>query len=193
MPDSLSKDTAPRHTFLWSNLQCWPPRDPVILCAKLRLRVVPHFSSGIVELAKRERAWKSPHARKGDTRRKSPITGKSILYSKAKTGRILGSWHQYLVNVSGLCYSKKIDFQEELINFLRTWLLSIFTLNIKQFLSIVFWNSVTLFLFCFYYFAIALLGAVMIDRIRDKSLIIIIASYCYFKYTVSLRSRRRKG
>ena len=25
-----------------------------------RLRVVPHFSSGIVERAKRERAWKSP-------------------------------------------------------------------------------------------------------------------------------------
>ena len=34
-----------------------------------RLRVVPHFSSGIVEWAKRERAWKSPHARKGDARR----------------------------------------------------------------------------------------------------------------------------
>ena len=33
-----------------------------------RLRVVPHFSSGIVEPAKRERAWKLPHARKGDTR-----------------------------------------------------------------------------------------------------------------------------
>ena len=32
-----------------------------------RLRVVPHFSSEIVERAKRERAWKSPHARKGDT------------------------------------------------------------------------------------------------------------------------------
>ena len=32
-----------------------------------RLRVVPHFSSGIVERAKRERAWKSPDARKGDT------------------------------------------------------------------------------------------------------------------------------
>ena len=29
------------------------------------LRVVPHFSSGKVERAKRERAWKSPHARKG--------------------------------------------------------------------------------------------------------------------------------
>ena len=34
----------------------------------LRLRVVPHFSSGMVGRAKRERAWKSPHARKGDTR-----------------------------------------------------------------------------------------------------------------------------
>ena len=36
----------------------------------VRLRVVPHFSSGIVERPKRERARKSPpHARKGDTRR----------------------------------------------------------------------------------------------------------------------------
>ena len=34
-----------------------------------RLLAVLHFSSGIVERAKRERAWKSPHARKGDTRR----------------------------------------------------------------------------------------------------------------------------
>ena len=33
-----------------------------------RLRVVPHFSSGIVERAKRERSWKSRHARRGDTR-----------------------------------------------------------------------------------------------------------------------------
>ena len=30
-----------------------------------RLRVVPDFSSGTVERAKRERAWKSTHARKG--------------------------------------------------------------------------------------------------------------------------------
>ena len=28
----------------------------------LDLRVVPHFSSGIVERATRERGWKSPHA-----------------------------------------------------------------------------------------------------------------------------------
>ena len=48
----------------------------------------------------------------------------SILYSnKEKTGRILGTWHQYLVNVSGLRYSKQIEFQEELIKILRTWLL----------------------------------------------------------------------
>ena len=42
----------------------------------------------------------------------------SILYgNKEKTGRILGTLHQYLVNVSGLRYSKQIEFQEELINF----------------------------------------------------------------------------
>ena len=34
---------------------------------KSRLRVVPLFSSGIVERAKPERRWKSPDARKGDT------------------------------------------------------------------------------------------------------------------------------
>ena len=45
----------------------------------------------------------------------------SILYSKEKTVRILGTWHQNLVSVSGLRYSKQIEFQE-LINFLKTWL-----------------------------------------------------------------------
>ena len=34
-----------------------------------RLRVVAHFSSGIVERTKRERAWKSPHPKKGYMRR----------------------------------------------------------------------------------------------------------------------------
>ena len=43
-----------------------------------RLRVVPHFSSGIVERAKRERAWKLPHARKGDTRRGERIFSLSL-------------------------------------------------------------------------------------------------------------------
>ena len=32
----------------------------------------------------------------------------SILYGKEKTGRILGTWHQQFVNVSGLPYSKQI-------------------------------------------------------------------------------------
>ena len=35
----------------------------------IRLRVVTHLSSGIVERTKRERAWKSSHARKSDKRR----------------------------------------------------------------------------------------------------------------------------
>ena len=48
----LGDPVGPRRTFL-----------------STRLRVVPHVSSGIVERAKRERAWKSPHARRGNTRR----------------------------------------------------------------------------------------------------------------------------
>ena len=40
-----------------------------------RLQVVPHFSSGIVERAKCERAWKSPHARKRNTRREETCAG----------------------------------------------------------------------------------------------------------------------
>ena len=35
----------------------------------IRRGVVPHFSSGIVERAKRERVRKSPHASEGDTPR----------------------------------------------------------------------------------------------------------------------------
>ena len=54
---NLPQYTYPSENFLYS----W-------YWLRLRLRVVPHFSSGIVERAKRERAWKSPHARKGDTR-----------------------------------------------------------------------------------------------------------------------------
>ena len=63
-----------------------------------RLRVVPHFSSGIVEWAKREHAWKLPHARKGDTRRaerkmrdyrQSPSFWTNALLSQRKT--LIGS------------------------------------------------------------------------------------------------------
>ena len=56
----------------------WPPWGrgwhSTDLSVSGRLRVVPHFSSGIVEQAKRERAWKSPHARKGDTRRGESVS-----------------------------------------------------------------------------------------------------------------------
>ena len=34
-----------------------------------KVRIVPQFSSGIVEWVKCERAWKSPHMRKGDMQR----------------------------------------------------------------------------------------------------------------------------
>ena len=40
-----------------------------------RLRVVPHFSSGVVERAKRERAWKSPDARQSPPRIAFPRVG----------------------------------------------------------------------------------------------------------------------
>ena len=45
----------------------WNPREPFLFHCCLsfyRLQVVPHLSSGIVERAKRERAWKSPHAKR---------------------------------------------------------------------------------------------------------------------------------
>ena len=55
-------EIAPKSPFLCLN------KSPMRYGFRARLRVVPHFSSGIVERTKRERAWKSPRARKGDTR-----------------------------------------------------------------------------------------------------------------------------
>ena len=43
----------------------------------------------------------------------------SILYSKENTVRILGTWHQYLVNLSCLRYSKQIEFQEEFFKYIH--------------------------------------------------------------------------
>ena len=45
-----------------------------------RLRVVPHFSSGIVERAKRERAWKSPHAR---------LFSRGVIFTRARVSLAL--------------------------------------------------------------------------------------------------------
>ena len=44
------------------SLSLWRKHRLRALTDYFRLRVVPHFSSGIVEWAKREREWKSPHA-----------------------------------------------------------------------------------------------------------------------------------
>ena len=63
-----------------------------------RPRVVPHFSSGIVERAKCKSLWKSPHTRKGDARwgerkmrdyRQSPSFWTYALLSQRKT--LIGS------------------------------------------------------------------------------------------------------
>ena len=55
-----------------------------------RLRVVPHLSPGIVERAKRERVWKSLHARKGYTRRDgvSPFS-RGVIFTRARVSLAL--------------------------------------------------------------------------------------------------------
>ena len=61
-----------------------------------RLGVVPLFSSGIVERGKRERAWKSPHARKGDTPARSRFARFNIPEEKwGTTGSLPFFWHKY--------------------------------------------------------------------------------------------------
>ena len=72
-------------TSIWVLLELvrrWTQHFTKVDQKKPRLRVVPHFSSGIVEGAKRERAWKSPHARKGDTRREER---KMIYYRQSQS------------------------------------------------------------------------------------------------------------
>ena len=72
--DKLTNDWRSR----WAALVPKNPPPPIpytnwicmseLTCAEgHRLRVDSHFFSGIAERAKRQRAWKSPHARKGDT------------------------------------------------------------------------------------------------------------------------------
>ena len=64
---------------------------------KTRLRVVPHFSSGIVERAKRERTWKSPHARKashGGEREKWGTTDKAQAFDPSRLTDF-GVWSSY--------------------------------------------------------------------------------------------------
>ena len=60
LTDALKSDRLPISSAHWTLYYAMANRS-----LKCRLRVVPHFSSGIIERAKRERPWKSPHARKG--------------------------------------------------------------------------------------------------------------------------------
>ena len=89
------------HFVSRKELLLWPSGAVVELASLMwtcgsssRLRVVPHFSSRIVKPAKRECAWKSPHARKGDTRwgerkmrdyRQRPSFWTNALLSQRKT------------------------------------------------------------------------------------------------------------
>ena len=93
--DKLTNDWRSRWTaFVPKNS---PPSIPYtnwicmseLTCAEgHRLRVVPHFSSGIVERAKRKRAWKSPHARKGDTCRHVLISAACNFKNNVQESRI---------------------------------------------------------------------------------------------------------
>ena len=82
----------------------WP------LSPYIRLRVVCHFSSGIVERAKRKHAWKSPHASKGVTwpgerkmrdYRQSPSFWTYALLSQHKT--LIGSSMEICQHLSKTC------------------------------------------------------------------------------------------
>ena len=64
-------------------------RPLTFLYTILRLRVVPRFSSGTVERAKRKRAWKSPHARKGDTQRGESLFSRAVIFTRARVSLAL--------------------------------------------------------------------------------------------------------
>ena len=57
---------------------------PTPLRDRLRLRVVPHFSSGIVERAKREREWKSSHAKKGSPPAACRLFSRGVIFTRAR-------------------------------------------------------------------------------------------------------------
>ena len=70
--------------FVNGGMEGWSERRAGWDYGETRLRVVPHFSSGIVERAKREGAWKSPHARKawGDFHARSRFASSTIPQEK---------------------------------------------------------------------------------------------------------------
>ena len=86
-----------------------------------RLQVVPHFSSGIVEWAKCERAWKSSHVRKGNTRqgeRKMRDPHFSLSPSRVAFSRIHGvifmRTHVFLALLSLRDYTRSLYSADQL-------------------------------------------------------------------------------
>ena len=77
------------HTVTGSILNSYT--DLPFFTGHFRLPVVPHFSSEIVEWAKRERAWKSPHVGKGDApgREKNEAFSRVGWFSRTLTFRSL--------------------------------------------------------------------------------------------------------
>ena len=70
-----------------------------------RLRAVPHFSSGIVERAKRERAWKSPFLQWGDFHARLRFARSTIPEEKWETTRSLILKVDHNISDSFLCHS----------------------------------------------------------------------------------------
>ena len=68
-----------------------------------RLRVVPHFSSGIVERAKRERAWKSPS-------RVSPFLARVDFHARSFFARSTHPWGKckYAMQISRIIWKQTV-------------------------------------------------------------------------------------
>ena len=79
-----------------------------------RLQVVPHFSSGIVERAKCECAWKSSHARKGNTRQgERKMRDPRVAFSRIH-GVIFMRTHVFLALLSLRDYTRSLYSADQL-------------------------------------------------------------------------------
>ena len=124
----------------WGN-QLWRREMTAVFSGyvSVRLRVVPHFSSGIVERVKRERAWKSPHARKGDTRRGERkilptacrLFSRGVIFTRARVSLPLLSLRKnggllvVCVSVSHLIFigvRRQLKFGSVTLFYIDTWL-----------------------------------------------------------------------
>ena len=74
--------------------------------ALIRLQIVPHFSSGIVERAKRECAWKSPHARKARSGGEREKWFKFFSLSLSHVTFSHMGWFSHALAFHSLCYPR---------------------------------------------------------------------------------------